>query len=86
MVGTARLNSPKVEIPDLAAMMSPAYRGLLGNDRSTSETGHGSDEAMDGSQFCYVADFLRIVRLLPYRRRAGLHAGPTGQPSMPNRG
>ena len=29
-------------------MMNPASRELLGNDRSTSETGPRSDEAMDG--------------------------------------
>jgi hypothetical protein len=39
-------------------MMNPAYRELLGKDRSTSETGHGSDEAMDGAQFRNVVGFL----------------------------
>jgi hypothetical protein len=33
-------------------------RELLGKDRSTSETGHGSDEAMDGAQFRNVVGFL----------------------------
>jgi hypothetical protein len=31
---------------------------LLGKDRSTSETGHGSDEAMDGAQFRNLVGFL----------------------------
>ena len=39
-------------------MMNPAYRELLGKDRSTSETGHGSDEAMDGAKFRNVVGFL----------------------------
>jgi hypothetical protein len=39
-------------------MMNPAYRKLLGKDRSTSETGHGSDEAMDGALFRNVVGFL----------------------------
>jgi hypothetical protein len=46
------------ENPDLAAMMNPASRELLGNDRSTSETGPRSDEAMDGAQFRNLVDFL----------------------------
>ena len=40
-------------------MMNPASGELLGKDRSTSETGHGSDEAMDGAQFHNVVGFLR---------------------------
>jgi hypothetical protein len=48
----------KAENPDLAAMMNPASRELLGNDRSTSETGPRSDEAMDGAQFRNFVDFL----------------------------
>ena len=39
-------------------MMNPAPRELLGKDRSTSETGHGPDEAMDGAQFRNVVGFL----------------------------
>jgi hypothetical protein len=39
-------------------MMNPASRELLGNDRSTSETGPRSDEAMDGAQFRNLVDFL----------------------------
>jgi hypothetical protein len=46
------------ENPDLAAMMNPASRELLGNDRSTSETGPRSDEAMYGAQFRNLVDFL----------------------------
>ena len=38
--------------------MTPASRELLGNDRSTSETGHRSDEAMDGAQFRNLVGFL----------------------------
>jgi hypothetical protein len=48
----------EAELPDLAAMMNPASRELLGNDRSTSETGPRSDEAMDGAQFRNLVDFL----------------------------
>jgi hypothetical protein len=39
-------------------MLNPASRKVLGNDRSTSETGHGSDEAMGGAQFRNVVGFL----------------------------
>ena len=39
-------------------MMNPASRELLGKDRNTSETGHGSDEAMDGVQFHNVVGCL----------------------------
>ena len=39
-------------------MMNPASRELLGNDRSTSETGHGSDEAMEGAQFRNLVGFV----------------------------
>jgi hypothetical protein len=40
--GVSRLRGAP-EIPDLAVMMNPASGELLGKDRSTSETGHGSD-------------------------------------------
>ena len=43
---------------DLAATMNPAWRELLGKDRSTSETGHGLEEAMNGAQFRNVVGFL----------------------------
>ena len=39
-------------------MMNPASRELLGNDRSTSETGRGPDEATDEAQFRNVVRFL----------------------------
>ena len=39
-------------------MMNPAYRELLGKDRSTSETGHGSDEATGRAQFRNVVGCL----------------------------
>ena len=39
-------------------MMNLASRELLGNDRSTSETGHRSDETMDGAQFRNFVGFL----------------------------
>ena len=48
----------KADNPDLAAMMNPASRELLGKDRSTSETGHRSYEAMAGAQFRNVVGFL----------------------------
>jgi hypothetical protein len=47
-----------MEFPDLPAIMNPAAGGLLGKDRSTSETGHGSDEALDGAQFRNLVGFL----------------------------
>lgn len=39
-------------------MMNPASGELLGKDRSTSETGHGLEEAMNGAQFRNVVGFL----------------------------
>jgi hypothetical protein len=52
-----RRNRCYAESPDLAAMMTPASGKPVGKDRSTSETGHRSDEVMDGAQFRNVVGF-----------------------------
>jgi hypothetical protein len=49
-------------------MMNPASRELLGNDRGTSETGRGPDEATDEAQFRNVVGLLGRLNCTSDRR------------------